>query len=87
MFWQDTRCADEIVDCLERCLLVRCGKVVGLKRCPRCGVGWKVSHLWKVILESAKDRFLRVDTLGQHVSSRVRYGTTCLLIRGTMESI
>jgi hypothetical protein len=33
-----------------------------------------------VILESAKDRILGVDTLGQHVSPRVRYGTTCLLI-------
>jgi hypothetical protein len=57
MFWHDTRCTDGIVDCLERYLLVQSGKVVGLKRYLRYGVGWKVSHLWKVMLESAKDRF------------------------------
>jgi hypothetical protein len=37
--------------------------------------------LWIVMLESAKDRVLGVETLGQQVSPRVRYGTTCLLIR------
>jgi hypothetical protein len=37
--------------------------------------------MWLVMLEFAKDRILGVYTLGQHVSSRVRYGTTCLLIR------
>jgi hypothetical protein len=37
--------------------------------------------MWFVLLESAKDRILGVDTPGQHVLSRVRYGTTCLLIR------
>jgi hypothetical protein len=37
--------------------------------------------LWFVMLESAKDRILEVDTSGQHVPSRVWYGTTCLLIR------
>jgi hypothetical protein len=41
MFWQDTRCTDEIVDCLERYLLVRSGIVVGLERCLRYGAGWK----------------------------------------------
>jgi hypothetical protein len=40
MFWQGTWCTDEIVDCLERYLLVWCGTVVGLERCPRYGVGW-----------------------------------------------
>jgi hypothetical protein len=45
------------MDCLEWYLLVRCGIVVGLERCPRYGVGWKVSLLWKVMLESAKDWF------------------------------
>jgi hypothetical protein len=44
------------VDCLERYLLVRSGIVDGLERCPRYDVGWKVSHLQKVMLESAKDR-------------------------------
>jgi hypothetical protein len=37
--------------------------------------------MWHVMLESAKDRILGVDTLGQHVSPRVWYGMTCLLIR------
>jgi hypothetical protein len=37
--------------------------------------------MWLVILESAKDRILGVDTLGQHVPPRVRYGTFWLLIR------
>jgi hypothetical protein len=33
--------------------------------------------MWIVMLESAKDRILGVDTLGQHVPPRVRYGMTC----------
>jgi hypothetical protein len=33
------------------------------------------------LLESAKDGFLGVDPLGQHVPPRVRYGMTCLLNR------
>jgi hypothetical protein len=33
------------------------------------------------MLESSKDRMLGVGTPGQHVPPRVRYGTTCLLIR------
>jgi hypothetical protein len=37
--------------------------------------------MWFVMLKSAKDRVLGVDSLEQHVSSHVRYGTTCLLIR------
>jgi hypothetical protein len=37
--------------------------------------------MWFVLLESAKDRILGVDTPGQHLSPRVQYGTTCLLIR------
>jgi hypothetical protein len=37
--------------------------------------------LWLVMLESAKDRVLGVDTLGQQVQSCVRYRMTCLLIR------
>jgi hypothetical protein len=47
--------------------------------------GWigKVSHLRKVILKSAKDRFYRVDTPGQQVSPCVQYATACLLIRST----
>jgi hypothetical protein len=37
--------------------------------------------MWLVMLESAKDRIIGVDPPGQHVPPRVRYGTTCLLIR------
>jgi hypothetical protein len=37
--------------------------------------------LWLVMLESAKDRVIGVDTSGQQVPPRVRYGTACLLIR------
>jgi hypothetical protein len=37
--------------------------------------------MWFVMLESAKDQILGVDTPGQHVPPHVRYGTTCLLIR------
>jgi hypothetical protein len=37
--------------------------------------------MWFVMLESAKDRILGVDTPRQHVPPRVRYRTTCLLIR------
>jgi hypothetical protein len=33
--------------------------------------------MWIVMLESAKDGILGVDTPGQHVPPRVRYGTTC----------
>jgi hypothetical protein len=33
------------------------------------------------LLDSARDRFLGVDPLGQYVTPRVWYGTTCLLIR------
>jgi hypothetical protein len=37
--------------------------------------------MWFVMLESAMDQILGVDTLGQHVTPRVRYETACLLIR------
>jgi hypothetical protein len=36
------------------------------------------------MLESAKDRVIGVDTLGQLVPPRVHYGTACLLIRGVV---
>jgi hypothetical protein len=36
--------------------------------------------IWLVMLQSANDRILRVDTPGQHVPPRFQYGTTCLLI-------
>jgi hypothetical protein len=37
--------------------------------------------LWLVMLETAKDRVLGVDTPGQQVPPRVQYGMTFLLIR------
>jgi hypothetical protein len=43
--------------------------------------------MWIVMLESAKDQVLEVDTLGQQVSPRVWYGTACLLIRDAMGSV
>jgi hypothetical protein len=36
---------------------------------------------------AAKDQILGVDTPGQHVPPRVRYGMTCLLIRNTICSV
>jgi hypothetical protein len=42
---------------------------------------------WYVMLESTKDRVIGVDTLGQQVTSRVRYGTDCLLIRDAVGSV
>jgi hypothetical protein len=35
----------------------------------------------RFLLDLDKDRFLGVDPLGQQVPPRVRYRTTCLLIR------
>jgi hypothetical protein len=43
--------------------------------------------MWLVMLESAKDRVIGVDTPGQQVPPRVRYGTTCLLIRDAVRSV
>jgi hypothetical protein len=43
--------------------------------------------MWFVMLESAKDRVIGVDTLGQQVPPRVLYGMTCLLIRDAMGSV
>jgi hypothetical protein len=40
-----------------------------------------------VMLKSAKNRILGVDPSGQHVSSHVRYGTTYLLIRNTIDCV
>jgi hypothetical protein len=39
------------------------------------------------MLESAKDRVKGVDIPGQQVSSRVQYGTACLLIRDVVGSV
>jgi hypothetical protein len=43
--------------------------------------------MWFVMLESAKDRVIGVDTPGQQVTPRVQYGTACLLIRDAVGSL
>jgi hypothetical protein len=43
--------------------------------------------MWFVMLESAKDRVIGVDTLEQQVPPRVRYGMTCLLIMDAVGSV
>jgi hypothetical protein len=40
--------------------------------------------MWFVMLESAKDQVIGVDTSGQQVPLHVRYGTTCPLIKDVM---
>jgi hypothetical protein len=40
--------------------------------------------MWFVMLESAKDRVIGVDTPGQQVPPRVQYGKACSLIRDAM---
>jgi hypothetical protein len=44
-------------------------------------------EMWFVMLESAKDRVLGVDTLGQQVLPHVWYRTACLLIRDDVGSV
>ena len=43
--------------------------------------------MWFVMLESAKDRVIGVDTPGQQVPPRVLYVMTCLLIRDDVGSV
>jgi hypothetical protein len=43
--------------------------------------------MWFVMLKSAKDRVIGVDTSGQQVSPCVQYETICLLIRDAMGSV
>jgi hypothetical protein len=43
--------------------------------------------MWFVMLEFVKNRVLGVGTPGQQVPPRVRYGTTCLLIRDAVGSV
>jgi hypothetical protein len=43
--------------------------------------------MWFVMLESANDQVIGVDTPGQQVAPRVRYGTAWLLIRDIVESV
>jgi hypothetical protein len=43
--------------------------------------------MWFVMHKSAKDRILGVDTPRQHTPPRVRYGTSCILIRNTIDCV
>jgi hypothetical protein len=43
--------------------------------------------MWFVMLKSAKDQVIGVDTLGQQVSPCLQYGTACLLIRDVVGSV
>jgi hypothetical protein len=43
--------------------------------------------MWLVMLEYAKYRVIGVDTLGQQVPSRIRYGMACLLIMDAVGSV
>jgi hypothetical protein len=43
--------------------------------------------MWFVMLESAKDQVIGVDTPGKQVLPCVRYGTACLLIRDVVGSV
>jgi hypothetical protein len=43
--------------------------------------------LWLVMLESAEDQILGVDTPRQHVPLCVQYEMACLLIRDAMGSV
>jgi hypothetical protein len=43
--------------------------------------------MWIVMLESTKDRVLRVDTPGQQVLPRILYRMACLLIRDVVGSV
>jgi hypothetical protein len=43
--------------------------------------------MWFVMLESAKDQVIGVDTPRQQVSPRVRYRMACLLIRDAVGSV
>jgi hypothetical protein len=43
--------------------------------------------MWFVLLESTKDRVIGVDTPGQQVPPRVRYGMACLLIKDVVGSV
>jgi hypothetical protein len=51
------------------------------------GEGCDLHALWLVMLESAKDQVIGVDTQGQQVLPCVQYGTACLIIRDAMGSV
>jgi hypothetical protein len=66
-----------------------CGEVrcCSLSKVWNGGEGCDLHVLWLVMLESAKDQVLGVDTPGQQVPPRVQYGTACLLISDAVGSV
>jgi hypothetical protein len=59
----------------------------GLSKILNGGEGCDFHGLWFIMLKYGKDRVIGVDTLGQQVPPRVRYGTACLIIRDVMRSL
>jgi hypothetical protein len=59
----------------------------GLSKVWNGGEGCDLHDLWLVILKSAKDRVLGVDTPRQQMPPRVRYETASLLIRDVVGSV
>jgi hypothetical protein len=59
----------------------------GLSKVWNGGEGCDLHGLWLVMLESAKDRVLGLDTLGQQVPPRVWYEMDCLLIKDAVGSV
>jgi hypothetical protein len=43
--------------------------------------------MWFIMLESAKDRVIGVEAIGQQVLPHVRYGTTCPLFRDVVRNV
>jgi hypothetical protein len=72
----------EVVSHLPRCDLTVWGSMLWFEQWLEWW-RWLIPS-WHVVLESAKDRILGVDTLGQHVPPCVLCGVACLLIRNTI---
>jgi hypothetical protein len=72
----------DVVSHLSRCDLTMWGSMLWFEQWLEW---WRWLILsWHVVLESARDRLLGVDTPGQHVLPRVRYRAACLLIRNNV---
>jgi hypothetical protein len=75
-------CESVVVTHPSRCDWTMWGSMLWFEQCLKMW-RWLIPS-WHVVLESAKDWILWVDTPEQHVSPHVRYETTCLLIRNTI---
>jgi hypothetical protein len=58
-----------------------------LSKVSNSGEGCDLHELWFIMLESAKDRVIGVDTPEQQVPPCVGYGTSCLIIRNVVGSV